>query len=54
VVCEQPLLAYADAAMPMQTPAHREYIRQRLNPTPPGESMNGMEDLLARWEAAKK
>jgi len=34
--------------------AAAEYIRQRLNPTPPGESMNGMEDLLARWEAAKK
>jgi len=32
VVCEQPLLQYADAAMPMQTPAHRDYIRKRLPP----------------------
>jgi len=32
VVCEQPLLEYADAAMPMQTPAHRDYIRRRLPP----------------------
>ena len=30
VVCEQPLLDYADAAIPMLTPAHREYIRKRL------------------------
>ena len=32
VVCEQPLLEYADAALPTQTPAHRDYIRQRLPP----------------------
>ena len=32
VVCEQPLLEYADAALPMQTPAHRDYIRKRLPP----------------------
>jgi NADPH-dependent glutamate synthase beta subunit-like oxidoreductase/NADH:ubiquinone oxidoreductase subunit F (NADH-binding)/ferredoxin len=32
VVCEQPLLQYADPAQPMQTPAHRDYIRQRLPP----------------------
>jgi hypothetical protein len=31
-----------------------EYIRQRLNPRPPSHSMNGMEDLLARWETVKK
>ena len=30
VVCEQPLLDYADATIPIQTPAHREYIRKRL------------------------
>jgi ferredoxin len=30
VVCEQPLLEYSDAALPMQTPAHREFIRKRL------------------------
>lgn len=34
--------------------AAAEYIRQRLNPQPPGHSMNGMEDLLARWEAVKR
>jgi ferredoxin len=32
VVCEQPLLKYADAAMPTQTPAHRDFIRKRLPP----------------------
>jgi NADPH-dependent glutamate synthase beta subunit-like oxidoreductase/formate hydrogenlyase subunit 6/NADH:ubiquinone oxidoreductase subunit I len=32
VVCEQPLLEYADAAQPMQTPKHRDYIRKRLPP----------------------
>jgi len=32
VVCEQPLLQYADAALPAQTPAHRDYIRKRLPP----------------------
>jgi len=32
VVCEQPLLEYADAALPTQTPAHRDYIRKRLPP----------------------
>ncbi len=32
VVCEQPLLPYADAALPLQTPKHRDYIRQRLPP----------------------
>jgi len=30
VVCEQPLLAFSDAAVPTQTPAHRDYIRKRL------------------------
>jgi formate hydrogenlyase subunit 6/NADH:ubiquinone oxidoreductase subunit I len=32
VVCEQPLLTYSDAAVPTQTPAHRDYIRKRLPP----------------------
>jgi len=32
VVCEQPLLQYSDAALPAQTPAHRDYIRKRLPP----------------------
>ena len=30
--CEQPLLKYADAALPTQTPAHRDFIRKRLPP----------------------
>jgi len=34
--------------------AAAEYIRQRLSPRPPASSMNGMEDLLARWESVKK
>ncbi|MCU0930039.1 MAG: 4Fe-4S dicluster domain-containing protein [Burkholderiaceae bacterium] len=32
VVCEQPLLPYADATLPLQTPKHRDYIRRRLPP----------------------
>jgi nanoRNase/pAp phosphatase (c-di-AMP/oligoRNAs hydrolase) len=34
--------------------AAAEYIRQRLNPTLPGSSLNGMEDLLQRWEQMKR
>jgi hypothetical protein len=34
--------------------AASEYIRQRLNPKPPASHMNGMEDLLQRWESARK
>jgi hypothetical protein len=34
--------------------AAAEYIRQRLNPTLPGSSLNGMEDLLQRWEEMKR
>jgi len=32
VVCEQPLLSFREPGIPMQTPAHREYIRKRLPP----------------------
>ena len=31
-VCEKPLLEYADTALPMQTPAHRDFICKRLPP----------------------
>jgi hypothetical protein len=35
--------------------AAAEYLRQRLNPpSPPANGLNGMEDLLARWETARK
>lgn len=30
VVCEQPLVIYKEPGIPAQTPAHRDYIRQRL------------------------
>ncbi|HQW20426.1 MAG TPA: 4Fe-4S dicluster domain-containing protein, partial [Rhodocyclaceae bacterium] len=30
VVCEQPLVIYKEPGIPAQTPAHRNYIRQRL------------------------
>jgi hypothetical protein len=31
-----------------------EYIRQRLNPTLPASSLNGMEDLIQRWQQLKR
>ena len=34
--------------------AAAEYIRQRLNPTLPAASLNGMEDLIQRWEQMKR
>lgn len=34
--------------------AAAEYIRQRLNPTLPASSLNGMEDLIQRWEQMKR
>ena len=34
--------------------AAAEYIRQRLNPTLPAASLNGMEDLMQRWEQMKR
>jgi hypothetical protein len=34
--------------------AAAEYIRQRLNPTLPASSLNGMEDLIQRWEQLKR
>lgn len=32
VVCAQQLLEYANAALPMQTPARCDYIRKRVHP----------------------
>ena len=34
--------------------AAAEYIRQRLNPTLPASSLNGMEDLIQRWQQLKR
>jgi hypothetical protein len=34
--------------------AAAEYIRQRLNPTLPASSLNGMQDLIQRWEQMKR
>ena len=34
--------------------AAAEYIRQRLNPTLPAASLNGIEDLMQRWEQMKR
>jgi len=34
--------------------AAAEYIRQRLHPTLPASSLNGMEDLIQRWEQLKR
>ena len=31
-----------------------EYLRQRLNPTPAAQGLNGMEDLLLRWEQTRR
>lgn len=33
--------------------AAKEYLRQRLNPSTAGPQLNGMEDLLLRWEQTK-
>jgi hypothetical protein len=34
--------------------AAAEYIRQRLNPTLPASSLNGMKDLIQRWQQLKR
>ncbi len=31
-----------------------EYLRQQLNPTPAAQGLNGMEDLLLRWEQTRR